>query len=292
MKNDKTIRNLILCIAFLSIIASAIGIFSKGGPGVNEITSFRGETIKLHGIGLYKNDSVSVAAQGIAQDIVTLFVGVPLLLLALYFTGKGFLKARLLLTGTLGYFLYTYISYVFLWMYNPLFIVYVVLMSTSFFAFTLSILSIDMDRLSTSFDKKLPVKFLGGFQIFLAVALCMMWLGKIAPTIMNNRVPVGLEHYTTLVIQGLDLGFIVPIAFLSGVFLMKRRPIGYLLSSVVIMKGFTMGIAITAMIIGQYIAGVKMGLASVVIFLIFSLFVCFCMVILLKNIKEDQKIIQ
>jgi len=263
-----------------------MGIFSEGGPGKHDIVSFRGETISIYGQGLYQNDSVAVAAQGIAQDIVTLVLGVPLLLIALYLSLKGSLRGRLLLTGTLGYFLYTYISYVFLWMYNPMFLIYVILMSGSFFAFTLSIMSIDVQNLKEAFNEKLPVKFLGGFQIFLAVALCLMWMGRIVPSITSGSIPVGLEHYTTLVIQGLDLGFIVPAATLSGILLIRKKTYGYLLSSIVIMKGFTMGAALTAMIIGQYLAGVKMGIAEIIIFPLFSLFICVCLGLLLKNIKK------
>lgn len=286
MKYKKTVILLVGCIIILSIFASAVGIFSNAGPGVHEIESFRGETIKIYGKGLYRNDSVSVAAQGIAQDMVTVVLGVPLLIISLCLALKGSLKGRLLLTGTLGYFLYTYISYVFLWMYNPMFIVYVVLMSSSFFAFTLLMMSFDINNLSSAFDENLPVKFLGGFQIFFAAALCLLWMGKIIPTITNGSVPAGLEHYTTLVIQGLDLGFIVPTAILSGILLIKRKPFGYLLSSVMIMKGFTMGAALTAMIINQYLAGVSMGIIEIIMFPVFSLVIFYCMVLLLKNVKD------
>jgi hypothetical protein len=285
MKYSRLISLLVICIVILSIFASTVGIFSSAGSGAYEIESFRGEIIKVHGIGLYSNDSISVAAQGIAQDIVTVILGIPLLIAALYLSLKGSLKGRLLLAGTLGYFLYSYISYVFLWMYNPMFIVYVILMSASFFAFTLSMMSFDINNLSSAFDKKLPVKFLGGFQIFFAAALCLLWIGKIIPTITNGTVPVGLEHYTTLVIQGLDLGFIVPLALLSGLLLIKRKPFGYLLSSVIIMKGFTMGAALTAMIIGQYLAGVTMGIIEIIMFPMFSLVIFYCMILLIRNIK-------
>lgn len=288
MKYNRTISLLVFCIIILSIFASVIGILSDTGPGAYEIESFRGETINIHGSGLYRYDSISIVAQGTAQDIVTLAIGIPLLILSLSMSLKGSLKGRLLLTGTLGYFLYTYISYVFLWMYNPMFIVYVMLMSASFFAFILSMMSVDINSLSTGFNKELPVKFLGGFQIFFAVALCILWMGKIIPTITNGTVPLGLEHYTTLVIQGLDLGFIVPIALLSGVLLIKRKPFGYLLSSVIIMKFFTLGAAITAMIIGQYFAGIAMSIIEIIMFPIFSLFIFYCMILLLKNIDDKE----
>lgn len=286
MKFRKTISLLIIVIAMLSILACLIGIFSKGGPGTYEINSFRGESISIYGKGLYQLDSISVVSQGIAQDVITLVLGVPLLVISLLQSLKGSLKGRLLLSGTIGYFLYTYISYVFLWMYNSMFLIYVILMSASFFTFTLLIMSFDINHLFNSFSRETPVRFLGGFQIFFAIAIFLLWIGKIVPTIKSGDVPVGLDHYTTLVIQGLDLGFIVPTALLSGVLLIKRKPLGYLLSSIIIMKGFTMGAALTAMIIGQFLAGVQMTIIEIIMFPLFSLIICYCLYLLLHNINE------
>lgn len=55
-----------------------------------------------------------------------------------------------------------------------------------------------------------------------------------------------LEHTTTLVIQRLDLGVVVPLCVLSGVLLLRRRPWGHLLASVVALKMLTLGAAVRA----------------------------------------------
>lgn len=288
MKYKNLISILIVCIVVLSLSASLFGLFSSEGKGQYEFNSINGEMVKIYGKGLYKNDSVSVAAQGIAQDIVTLVLGIPLLTVSLLLTRKGLLKGKLLLTGTLGYFLYTYISYTFLWMYNPLFLVYVILMSASFFAFTLTMMSFDIESLKSAFSQKLPVKFIGGFLLFFAAAIGLMWIGMIVSSLTNNTTPSGLGHYTTLVIQGMDLGFIVPTAILSAVLLLKRKPYGYLLSSIIIIKGLTMGTALTAMIIGQAYAGVKMSIPEMTLFPLFNLMIIYCLVLIMKNIKEPR----
>lgn len=287
MKYKKTISLLVFCIVVLSLIASAIGVFSNQGNGKYEMESFRAETVTIYGKGVYQNDSVAMVAQAKAQDTVTMVLGIPLLVISLYLSRKGLLKGRLLLTGTLGYFLYTYVSYSFLAMYNPLFLVYVTLMSASFFAFTLSMMSYDLEKLRLSFNEKLPVKFIGGFQIFIGIIIGMLWLGRIVPSLANNMVPFGLEHYTTLVIQAMDLGFIVPVAVLSGILLIKRKNFGYLLSSVIIMKGITMLTSITAMIIGMASAGVEISMIEVALFPLFNLVTIYCLVLILKHINEN-----
>lgn len=291
MKFKKTISWLVFCIVVLALIASIIGLFSNQGSGEYEFKSIHGETVNIYGKGIYQYDSVSMVAQGKAQDVVTIVLGIPLLIVSLYLSRKGSLKGRLLLTGTLGYFLYTYMSYVYLWMYNPLFLVYVILMSTSFFAFTLCMMSFNLEKLSLHFSKSMPVKFVGGFQVTFAILLTLLWLGRIIPSLIKGTAPLGLEHYTTLVIQGMDLGFIVPVAFLSGVLVLKRKPLGYLLSSVIIIKGLTMGTAITAMIIGMINAGVKVSIVEIAMFPIVNLIIIYCLILIFKSINEKEAVL-
>lgn len=283
----KTITFLTVLILILALAATLTGLLTRGGPGLREIEGFRGEPVTLWGRGLYQEDSLSVAAQGLAQDAVTLGAGIPLLALSLVLYRKGSLRGALLLAGTLGYFLYTYVSYVFLWMYNPLFFLYVALMSLSFFAFLLVMGDISPGRVARRADPRMPVKRLGGFLIFFGAAVGLLWTGKILASLMGGVPPQGLDHYTTLVIQGLDLGFVVPAACLGGVLLIRRKPWGYLLSAVMLVKGFTMGLALSAMIVSQAAAAVAMSAGELVVFPMFSVLVVYFLWEFLRHIRPE-----
>ena len=102
---------------------------------------------------------------------------------------------------------------------------------------------------------------------------------------------MGLEHYSTLVIQGMDLGIIVPTAFLSGILIIKRKPFGYLLSSVIIIKGVTMLTCISALIINMLLVGVNMSLAEILVFPLLNLFAIICLILLMKNAKNSEDIV-
>jgi hypothetical protein len=288
MKYKKSISILTVLIAALSLIAAICGILP--GQGANfDFTSLHGQAVTIYGRGVYQNDSASVAAQAIGQDIVTIILGIPLLLISLYLARKGRIKGKLLLTGALGYFLYTYVSYSFLSMYNSFFLIYAAIMSMSFFAFILSMMSYNLESLNLYFRDRMPVKPVGGLLIFIACILGLMWMKMIITPLISGTVPSELEHYTTLTIQALDLGFVVPTAILSGILLIKRRSFGYLLATVISIKETTLLAAITAMIISQEAAGIHVGGAVIAAFSLFDLIIIACLVIIIRNVKENVK---
>lgn len=290
MKYRKCISLLTLLIVLLALLAGITGILSSGGAGSKIFVSLHGETVHLFGKGIYANDSVASATQTIAQDWVTVLLGIPLLVFSCVFAGKGFLKARILLAGTLAYFLYTYMSYSFLCMYNQLFLVYTALMSISFFTLVLVFLSFDLPSLEKAFSNDFPVKTIGVFILLFSCAIALMWFGRILPPLRNGNEPAGLEHYTTLVIQGMDLGFVIPISIVAAVQLMRRKAIGLLLSSIMCMKGLTMLTCLTAMVINQVICGIKIAAAEIIVFPTANILVLLGVFVLMKKIKEPEQL--
>ena len=140
--------------------------------------------------------------------------------------------------------------------YNELFLLYVALFSLSLFAFVLSLLALDVATLPAHITGQFPRRAIAGFALVLGVLLTLLWLGRLGPALLAGTPPVGLESYTTLVIQVLDLGIIVPAAIMTGVLLIRRVPLGTVLAVIVLVFGLSMGAAVTAMGIGQVLAGV------------------------------------
>jgi hypothetical protein len=287
LKYRRSLTTLTIAIAVLSMVASAAGLWWPGQNGPESIVSAWGETVALVGQGLYARDSLSLAAQGQASDLVTMVLAAPLLIAALILARRGSLRGQVLLAGILGYFLYTYMSYVFLWMYNPCFLLYAALFGASLWAFILAMLGIGAERLKQRFNPRAPVGFLAGFQFLVAFGIAAMWLGKIAAGLATGTAPAGLEHYTTLVIQGMDLALVIPAAVVSGMALLRRHPLGYLLSSVIIVKGTAMLCCISAMIVNQALRGVPMNPVEAVIFPLFNLGAAAMMTVLLRQVRPE-----
>ncbi len=272
-------------IVLLALVTAGLGVFWQGSGEPFPFTTLRGETVMISGHGLYTYDSVSIVAQAVAQDWVTLLLGIPLLLLGLFLTQRGSLRGRLLLTGTLGYFLYTYASYAFGAAYNVLFLVYVALFSLSLFAFVLAVMGLDVHSLAGHFSDRLPRRLIAGFLFVVGGFLLLAWLGRIVPGLLTGAPPVGLEANTTLFIQVLDLGLIVPAAFLAGVLLWRRSSWGYLLASIVLVKGFTLSISVSAMALNMVLAGVTVSPVEVVVFPALTLVGVGLTAVLFKNLN-------
>jgi hypothetical protein len=283
MKHASILKRLIAPIFILALFAAAMGLFYQTPGQPYSYTNHRGETVMLNGHGLYTYDTVSSVAQMQGNDLITLVVGLPLLAVSAWLAFRGSLRGHLLLTGTLGFFLYTYMSMSMLTAYNSLFLVYVTLFTLSLYAFILSMLSFDLADLPQHFSPNLPRGWIAGVLFAVGGFLSLAWLGRIVPPLLQNTTPA-LENATTLVIQAMDLTLIAPLAILAGILLLRRRAWGYLLASVAVLKGLTMSLAVSTMAINMALAGVPDSLALMVPFLMLTALNLVVAVLLLKNI--------
>lgn len=284
MKHQTALKWLIPIIFLLALVAALGGIWPGEGESV-EITNFRGEEVTINGRGLYTWDTVSSAAQMQANDLVMLVLGLPLLAVSFWLALRGSLRGRLLMTGTLGFILYTYITMCFGAAYNPFFLIYVALFSASLFAFILSMMSFDLDTLPKHFSKNIPHKAIAGLLFFTAAFLSLAWLGRIAPTLLGDQIPA-LENTTSMFIQAMDLGVIVPFSLIAGVLLLRRTAWGYLLSSIGLMKFLTMGAAVSLMGFNMARVGAPVSMIELVIFPTITLANLVMVIFLLRGIQE------
>lgn len=269
MKSVSTAQKiLVILVAALSLPACLAGLVpgAQNVEAVRSFTSIDGADVELQGSGLYRNDSVSFAAQAKAQDVVTLAVGIPLLLVSLFLAAKGSLRGAVLLAGTFAYFAYTYTTYAFGLFFNPFFLVYVALFSLSVFGLILSLLRLDAAEIKTRFAGPRIRKLAVAFDFFTGTMLFLMWMGRLLPNLLTGVDTILIEHYTTLPIQVMDLGLVVPLAFLAGINLARDRPLGYLLTGLFLLKGLTLALALGAMILWSALAGLPVNPVETLIF--------------------------
>jgi hypothetical protein len=291
---NPALKWLVPLIFVLTLVAVVAGLWPGEGQPY-PLTNFRGEQVIINARGLYYWDTVSAAAQAQANDLVTLVLGLPLLAISFWLALRGSLRGRLMLTGTLAFILYTYITMCFGAAYNQFFLVYVALFSLSLFAFILSMMSFDLKTLSGHFSEKLPHGWIAGLLFFAAAFLSLAWLGRIVPTLELDSLSLwerggvrgipALENTTSMFIQVMDLGIVVPLCVLSGILLLRRSVWGYLLASVGLMKFLTLGIAVSVMGLNMARVGVPVSLVELGIFPTLATANLIMVVILLRNVK-------
>ena len=285
MNRNQLITILVILIAFFSAVATITGIVSDDGPDKYEYTSIRGEQILIYGKGLYRDMSADVAIQGIAQDYITLFIGIPLLLWSFFLFRKNNIRGLFMLSGTLFYFLVTYLFYTAMAMFNSMYLVYVTLLALSFFAFILTLFCYDFQEIKRIFNSQNIVRYGGLFLVIDSIMVAMMWLSMVIPPLLDGSVyPNGLQHYTTLIVQGFDLGLLLPIGIVVGELAFRKNHYGYLFTTIYLIFLSMMMAALTSKILfmahaGQNVIPVIFIMPTVcVIAFMFSLFI-------LKNLK-------
>jgi hypothetical protein len=292
MKHQTVLKWLISLIGILALFSAAMGLFYETPGEPYSLTSFRGEEVTINGHGLYYYDTVSSAAQMQGNDIITLAVGLPLLVISTWLSFRGSLRGHLLLTGTLGFFLYTYMSMSMLTAYNVLFLVYVALFTMSLYAFILSMLAFNLVDLPRHFSEKLPRGWIACVLFAVGGFLSLAWVGRMGPELLNPQTPAALENTTTRVIQALDLALVAPLAILSGILLLRRNAWGYLLASVAVLKGLTMALAVSTMAINMALRGVPDSLGIMIPFLVLTALNLLVAILLLRNIREESAVLQ
>lgn len=278
-----------LAIVALTLIAAGAGVFWQGGGSAYKFTTLRGETVMINGHGLYRYDTVSMAAQAVAQDIVTLLIGIPFLLISLYYLRGDSLRGKLLFCGITGYFLYTYMSYAVGANYNNMFLIYVAVFSLSLSTLSMILSSIDLSTLKTHFSEKTPERSIAVYLLGISFLLFMAWMGRIVPAMIAGTAPAGLESNTTLFIQFMDLAIVIPLSVVAGILLIRKQPLGYLLSSIMIIKTSTLAFSVSAMGLNMLLSGASVSPAELIMFPAIAVSGIVLMVLMLRSITEPAK---
>ncbi len=222
-------------IATLMALAAGVGLFSGG---------------------LYR-DNPSLLAQAIGQDLVTLLVALPVLVISAYLASRGSLRARLVWLGLLVYVVYTYASYAFGIHWNMLFLVYIALLGCSTYALIGSLVTVDRSAIKAGFRVGTPTRAVSIFLLVIAGVFYLMWLSEAVPASLTGVVPQSVQEdgTPTNVIHVLDMGLLLPALVIGAVSLLRRQPLGYTLSAAFLVNLSFLALAVLSMAVFQARAG-------------------------------------
>ncbi len=231
MKISSIVVVLSSLVALLAAIAAATGLFLKDDGAPFSFSTLRGQTAQIFGQGLYRYDTLFFGAGFRGQDTVALFLGVPLLVISIVLYQRGSVSGQLLLTGTLGYFLYLYSSMALGASYNRLFLLYIVIFSASLFAFVQVFSSVNLDLVASQIPAGLPRRGLAIFMFAAGLVTLVVWGAPLVVALIKGGPPDRMDSYTTMVTYALDLATITPATFLCAVLILRSDPLGYVMAA-------------------------------------------------------------
>jgi hypothetical protein len=179
---------------------------------------------------LYDDDPMLPALLG--QDAVGLVVGAPLLVVSAWRARRGSTRGLLCWMGALFYVAYFWYFYVVDVRFNALFPIYIAMVSMSVFGVLFLLFALDLDALRGRFGPRMPVRLTAGFLIATAVFFACLWLALMAWHLSAGTQLDSVSRYV-IAIDGVVL---LPLAFFGGLWLWQRRPLGFALAGLLLVK--------------------------------------------------------
>ena len=252
-------------IAILATLASAGGLFLDD---------------------LYRDNPFVTSLWG-GNDLVTLVVAVPMLVAALILSMRGSHRAQLVWLAMLNYMLYNYAFYLFGAAFNWFFLIYVALFTLSMFALIFGLVNIDVNRIGQEFRGRTPVKLISSYMLFVAIGLSIVYITQSLGFVATGQLPeiVVKTGHPTSVVFALDLSLLVPVFILGAIWLWKRRPWGYVLATMSMVKGTTYTLMLTVVSLWGANAGVPGASGELPLWLFLTITGLVASLLLLGNLK-------
>jgi hypothetical protein len=254
MSRDSRVGTAALCagVALLAGIASALGVFARGDGTFETVINERGVPYELATTGVYAYNAQRVVAEGIGWDIFTLVVAVPAMLVAAVLVARGSFRGHLFALGLFGYFFYQYLEYAVTWAFGPLFLLFIVIYTASLAGIVWIGVSVARAGVAGRFSERFPRRSWAVLTVAMATMLTLLWMQRIAIALGGDLVAGGLTSETTMTVQALDLGLVVPTSAFIAVVAWRHSAAGYVLAAAYSVTFVAMALAIVGMLLSAW----------------------------------------
>jgi hypothetical protein len=279
---------LTVIVILLTVVVALFGLLDNHPGHSYDYINQYGDTVKIYGEGLYRNDSYFKAPIFRGSDFTMLLLAVPLLVYALHkFKTKPGIATRTGLISALAVAFYYAASIAFGVVYNQLQLVYIALFSVALFA--LIRVTIGLDYHKTAGNNVTAPKGVYVFLYLTGAALIVAWLPDIISSLISGRSLALIENYTTEITYVLDMGLVAPLCFVCVYLLKKGMLAGYILLDALLTLCMVVGVMLPVQTIFQLNAGIDMPLPVLITkagtFCILALFALYFRVRLQRVLK-------
>lgn len=273
MKHNKLLLYTGVLTALLVALSAAYGLFGN---------SYAAET---------KNWQV----QGIAQDMVDIYIITPALLLSLIRTYRGSRFFAFMLGGILIFLAYSYAIYCFSVHFNNAFLLYCAVFGLSIYLFIYLLVIFPVGRAASFSNSNIPVRSTAVFMAIIALLFYGLWLSDIIPAIIHNKLPAVLAETGLLTnpVHVLDISLLLPALLICSFLLYKKHAVAFFMAPVLLVFCTLMEINIILLTIMMAQKGLANGYTTVIpmgILAVLSTFFLyrFCKHLVAKPVTADN----
>jgi hypothetical protein len=170
-----------------------------------------------------------ITATWLGNDLVTLCVAAPVLALSSAGAARRSPRARLVWLGVVAYAAYNYAFYLLGAAMNAFFPIYVAAVLVSVVTLGVGLASTDVAVVARRCRRPGVARWIGGYYVFVACGLSLVWLGTWAAYIVAGR-PTPIETEVFKLVAALDLTLLVPTLGAGGLLLWRRAAWGHVVA--------------------------------------------------------------
>ncbi len=181
----------------------------------------------------------------VAQDVLNLAVGVPILVVCIALSMRGSLSGRLLLSGALFNVIYVYMHYLIGAPFSMLFVGYALVIAVAVCAWIATVMTVELRSLPARLQG-VPARVVGGMLVALALVTAGQDAIGAASVGAAGAAEVGAHR-----VWGADFAIAVPAMLVGGVLLWRRAPLGFFACAGLLLSFAMFATEIAAMLLLQ-----------------------------------------
>ena len=211
-----------------------------------------------------------LAQSFVVTDLVNLVIGLPILLISMWFTRRNKLIGLLFWPGALFFIVYHFIVYVFAMPLSWMYLLYITLLVLSVYTMIGLVASIDGSVVGERLSGRVPERLAGGVLVGLGAFFLLRNLAVLADAIFNQTtLPV-----TELGVMVSDF-ILIPAWIIGGLLLWRRQALGYVSGTGLLFQGSMLFIGLIVwLVLTPLMTGAPFAPVDVIVVAIMGL-ICF-----------------
>ena len=235
----------------------------------------------------YSRESMNWQAQSIGQDLIDLSVIIPVLLISAAMAYAGNRLAWMIWAGVNVYLVYTFAIYAFDVHFNSVFLFYCLCLGLAFYSVIYFFYTEWLNPGNAITIQRPLSKIIGVYFIVTAALFYGLWLSDVLTAMFYNEPAASLKdiNLPTNPVHVIDLSVILPALAITGILILKRHHLGFLLAPVMLSFILLMDITIGGLNLVMLYKGLVVNWMITMIMLCLAVF----NIILLLKVNQTNR---